>query len=376
MSIVFFEGFNHDNNDAIKLDSNYWTPSDLSSISFASGRTHNGVYIANSNYASGMAANKKLDLSNFTSPLTSTNSFGIGFWTNEYSIKPESRLMSIHNGATEVLTINIIQTTFSSTNDSIGLEILQNGVSKGIYDFKAVVGYNYGFNAPTGNIYIIYNSIYLEFYIDPKANNSLRIRVNGMDMINQASSKTTSITGFTNIDKISLYGTHNNWITNYNRCYDDFYLTNGNTLEDTLLGKDVKIYRVNPDNNTATSEWSNTGGWGPGIISSNDGDNSYFYTDIVDKVNLFNMSNLPVSTGSIGGIKVLNTARKVAGTVSFCNVYAPSDGQAISNMSPIYTVDSTTYKYFNSFFLKNPANNNDWTINDINNIQLGMKKLS
>lgn len=373
MSVVFFEGFNHDNSEAIKLDPNYWSSPDMPSISFGNvGRTHNSVIIQTSAGANGLAGNKRLDLSNFVSPLTSNNCFGIGFWTNQWSIRPNNRLISISNGGVEVLNINIIQTTYSSPNDSFGFQVLQNNVSKGIYDIRSVVGYNYSiWNS------FVNSDIYLEFYIDPKDSYSLRIRANGMDMFNQSNNASTTISDFTNIDKISLFGADDSAGRVDARAYDDFYLSTGSTIENTLLGKEVRIYRLNPESHSSTMEWTSNRGWGPNNdLGSNDGDNSYYFVDTINKTALFNINNLPVSSGSVGGVKLLNTARKVSGNITFTNVYAPSDGQTINNLGPTHSVDTASYKYFNSFILKNPSTNNDWTINDVNNLQLGMKKLS
>lgn len=377
MSVVFFEGFNHSDNDAVKLDPYYWTNNnDINTISFSSGRTNNAISIANSNYEDGLSGNRKLDLSNFTSPLASQNAFGIGFWVNAYTLKPESRLLSLHNGSTELMQINIVTTTYSSENDSFGLQVIQNNVVKGTYDFRAVTGATYAIGSFSSGKYFSVNDLYLEFYIDSNTN-TINIRVDGIDMINSLNSATTQIDGFSNMDKISLYGTHNNWFTTP-RAYDDFYLTSGNSIVDTLLGKDVKIYRLNPNGAVSTTDWTNNPSWADAnyILSRNDGDNTYYSTDINDSTALFNMENAPVSTGSVGGVKVITTARKVAADVSFTSVYAPADGETVNSFGPTHTINSNTYKYFNTFLIKNPANNNDWTITDINNIQLGFKKLS
>lgn len=383
MSVVFFEGFNYNNTDAVKLDETYWSSDDIADLTFINGRTNQAVRIPNSNYNDGMSAIKKINLSNFTSPLASNNALGIGFWNNQLGLMPECHLISFYNNNIELLSINIIQTSYASSNDSLGLEIMQNGESKGIYDFKAVTGGNYtiqGFYISDQLVYIINSEIYLEFYIDSKNTNTMRIRVNGIDMTNQNSSLTTPISGFSNIDKITLYGIHDKAQTIFGsscyKAYDDLYLSSGNTIEDTLLGSNVRIYRLGVENETSTMEWTPSNEWG-GItnLGNNDGDANYYFTDTANKTMLATISNLPIAIGAVGGIKILNTARKVSTDVSFTNVYAAGDGQSINTLGPTYSVNSTNYKCFSTFVLKNPANNNDWTIENINNLQLGVKKL-
>lgn len=390
MSVVFFEGFNINNSDTKKLDTDYWSVPN-NNISFGVGRTSNALYIKSSPYASGMALNKRLDLVNFDSPLASGNSFGLGFYVSEIK-QNESKLISVHNNLSEVLAANIIITTYND-NNSIGIEITQNGSPVTVYDFQSPLGYTYSFTDLLWENGVLRTSlnqaVYLEFFVDAKNTNTLRIRVNGLDMLNSASSTTTAISGFNNIDKISFYGSHDNQANSpsqANRLYDDLYLTSGSGINDTLLGSNTKIYRILPESNSNTLDWSNTS-WdsfpwnvahynATGDVQSNNGDNSYIYTTVTNNTILFNMQNLPESVPSgIGGVKFMNTARKLIQDGSFTNVYSSGDGQTISEFGPQYLLDSTIYRYCNSFSFKNPQTENDWTINDINNMQLGVRKL-
>ena len=393
MSIVFFEGFNISNGDLRRLDTDYWSVP-ASDITFGSGRTNNAIYLRSSLYAEGMASNKRLDLTNFISPLTNNNALGLGFYVNQIK-QNESKLVSFHNGVSEVLSINVITTSYNSTS-SIGLDVVQNGESVGTYDFKSPVGYTYNiqnaFYADNSWKQHINSAIYLEFFIDAKNVNTIKIRVNGLDMYNDSSSTDTAITGFSNIDKISFYGAHDNAANNQNgdnRLYDDLYLTGGSNVNDTLLGSNTKIYRIGPESRTSTDQWySSSGDSTPsyndpalnsnGDVNSNDGDNSYIYTAVSGNTSLFNITNLPTDNtvpSGVGGIKVINTARKLIQDSSFVNVYASGDGQTITEFGPQHLLDQASYNYYNHFAFQNPETNADWTIEDINNMQLGVRKL-
>lgn len=391
MSIVFFEGFNISNSDTKKLDTNYWSIPE-NDITFSSGRTGNGVYIRSSPYASGMAANKRLDLTNFISPLTNNNALGLGFYVVEIK-ENESKLVSLHNGLSDLLEINLITTSYNSST-SFGLEIRQNGSQVTVYDFKSPVGYTYGLQ--NGFYYngwklALNQGVYLEFFIDAKNTNTFRARINGLDMFNNDGVVATAISGFTNIDKISLYGTHDNVTNNSyngNRMYDDLYLTGGSNINNTLLGSNTKIYRIGPESNASPMDWYSLSGdnqpWygaaynAAGDVSSNDGDSSYIYTAVSGNTSLFNMNNLPTGPtvpSSVGGIKVINTARKLTQDASFVNVYASGDGQTIAEFGPQHQLNQASYNYHNHFAFQNPQTNTDWTVADINNMRLGVRKL-
>lgn len=397
--VVFFEGFNYSNSDVKRLESSYWSASNNFNITFGNGRTGNGVYLAPSPYASGTSYNTRLDLSNFTSPLTNNNAFGLGLYvstlTGDGINTPVSagveNFITMYNGNAEVLKIATGNTSFDpgQTNDSLGIKIYQNNTLAGTFDFKSVIGRTYNLNHSNrwvNNYLDIFNwvdNIYLEFYIDPKNTNSIRVRINGMDMVTSSSSTNIAISGFTDITKISFYGTNDSY---GNRMYDDLYLTKGSNIDNTLLGTNTKIYRILPESNSATMEWQNTwsdsnpwygaGYNAPGDVSSNDGDNSYLHTGTTDAVALFNLQNLPNSAPSgVGGVRVLNTARKGMQDGVFTNVYASGDGEIISEIGPQFNLTSTIYNSYNHFMLANPQTNANWTIQDINNMQLGVKKL-
>lgn len=369
MNLVFFEGFNSNNNDTIKLDSNYWYTSEIysysSGISFydSSGgaRTDNAISI-NGYY------NQKINLINFNSPLNYHNAFGVGFFITRGAIN--SNLISFSSSGNPLLNINFIR-----NNNNIALEILQNNISKNTYFFKDVVGNNYDYfkNNYTGEVYGI-NNIYLEFYIDAKNTNSLRIRANGLDMIDSSSGNITSISGFSDMDTITLYGSSHGQTINV--LYDDFYLTGGNTIDDTLLGSNVRIYQLNTSSNSSSNmQWLSNTSTQASVLNSNDGDNSYCFANTVNSMALFNMSDLPVASGSIGGIKLNNTARKVSDNVSFTNIYASGEGASVTGIGTTYNLTDASYKSCNSFVFKNPLTNNDWTIEEINSMQVGFTKL-
>lgn len=375
MGIVFFEGFNYNDSDIKKLDTNYWSIASNDSY-FTSARTGNGIYIKSSPLASGLSFNKKLDLNNFNSPLASGNAFGIGFWVAD--IAPSSNLISVYNGALEVLDIDIVKTTHNGS-DSIGLSVSQNGSLTTTYDFKSALGYTYGFGVSYYSdpaTPFLSSAVYLEFYTDSKSSNTFRVRANGLDLLNASSSTNTAITGFSNIDKITLYGPHDRGVNNstsFTRGYDDFYLSYGNNINDTLLGVDTKVHRLLPDGTGDSIDWSNT--YAYSSLWSNDGDNSYIYSQNPNDTSTYVISNLPnLPNGtSVGGIRLFNTARKVSQNGSFVNVFASGTGGQIIDIGQPYSLTANSYDYYNSFVFKNPQNSGDWTVSDINNMHIGVK---
>ena len=120
MSIVFFEGFNTtNNNDAVKLDFNYWSTNDNTKLSFGGGRTGGQIFIENhaTNFSS--PSYNTLSLSNFQDPIVSNSGFGLGFYCNNFSLRTNNiynsasphgeKFLSFYDNFGEVLRIDIIK---------------------------------------------------------------------------------------------------------------------------------------------------------------------------------------------------------------------------------------------------------------------------
>lgn len=375
MSIIFFEGFNHSNNDTVKmLDRNYWTPSNNATLTYSTGRTNNALYFTNFPVASGVSNFPNITLSNFSNPMVS-GSMGLGFSYNRIASWATSTtasitgipLLSVRNSGDEVLRVSCTNVPFSSTSSTdIALEISQSGVQIGTYKFSDVVGYTYTLTRSSHNstgtstspgtetTNRLSREVYLEFYI---SSSGAGIRVDGLDMVNSSGNFLTPLTNsISSVDSLIIYSNIYIGTSAINSTIiDDLYLKTGSTVSNTLLGTSVKIHRTP----LVSFRSASSPGWA-GTAITNDGDNSFMSTSTADSVVSFYYQSNPTVATSVGGIKLSNTARKLTQDVSFVNFYV--SGNTTGFFNNIYNVDSTIYKDFQNFYFKNPINNQDWKI--------------
>jgi hypothetical protein len=406
MSVIFFEGFNYSSNDLTKLDSNYWSSSDPSQLTYNGGDPSifgikgGDLSIKNRPEGSGLASNYTLTLSNFNDPLATNNAFGLGFNIGIYALRINQNfaplyaenLVSFHDNNGEVLRIDIIKTIYNSAN-SIGLGIYQNNILVDTYDFRNVPGSTWSINDNLS----ISTSSYLEIYIDAKNNNQIGIRFSAASspntwLLNTSNNIYTNITGFDDLDKIIFYSRDYSsgapFYGSYNMTLDDLYLTGGNSAEECLLGGNTRVYSFSTSSNdSASNDYNNPGNWQPNDgngwpsyknMWGNDGDNKYFYSASSGDTSFFNLSNLdPAAPTGVGGIKLRNVIKKTGGpNVEFINVMKSAEGdENFVNIGTTHTINSTIYSDKNSFVFTNPITSGNWTKSDIDNMQIGIRNL-
>lgn len=399
MATLFFEGFNNQDTAITKFDETYWSTPDLSKIEIGGGgRTGNQIYLLNRPVASGLSDSTVLTLANFTDPLISNNSFGLGFYTGNYSLRTNNnnaappyaeKFLEFFNGNTSVLRIDIIKTTYNATS-SCGFGIYQNNLLIDTYDFKSFVGYSWSLSFEQ-NVAMILQPSYVEVYIDPKNNNEIGIRLSANNTINAFLKNTsnntyTSISGFSHLTSIKFYGNNDAMYgsTSYRRTIDDFYLCGGNDATECLLGNDTRIYRLNTNGDSSPQEWygqnggniSSSSSW---YVTSDDADTSYIFSSTSGAKSVFNLSDIPGDAPqNVGGIKLYNIVRKssVAGA-SFNNIISSGNNTSTidTNGGSGYYINSDQYSSKSQFLLLNPFTGSGWTKQQINDLQLGVKYL-
>lgn len=390
---LFFEGFNNLNSYNIKIDENYWSTNDITKLSHVEGRTGNQIKIANRPIASGLEFNNTLTLSNFTDPLDNHNAFGFGFYTDPFSIRTNNNnapapyaenFISFYNGSTEVLRIDIIKTTFESTN-SAGFGIYQNNNLVDTYDFKSFSGYSWGVYSEANTI-SIQDSAYIEIYIEPKNNNKIALRISSRNTIegllrNSSNSIYTTITGFNNLTSIKFYSTND--AINWNRTIDDLYLIGGNNINDCLLGHETRIYRLNPSSDSSYQDWDGleNGTVNPPYfyyVSSDDGDATLIYSSVSGDQSIYNLQNIPEPSPTyVSGVKLINIPRKYSTgkDANIINVCTSGNDSVPVDFGNPYLINSDTYSSKTQFVFINPITGNMWTKQEINDMQFGIKHI-
>jgi len=400
MSLVFFEGFNYSNNDSLKLNPNFWTVNDVSKLSFGSGRTNNQIQLNNRSTSDpNLSNNTVLTLQNFTDPLVSSSGFALGFAINsriahmatDLSSSPylENFVKFYNDSNNEVLSLDIIRTSGNYGN-SLGFGVYQNNSLVDVYDLKSHIGYSWSINQNSGGggvgDYFSLASVpsYIDIYIDPVNNQHISINfsannTNNAQLRNTSDEYYTSISGFNSLSKIEFYSQHNHNSNTNTTNLDDLYIKSGNNREESVIGNSIKIYKLSFNSNTSQNNWT-TSPLNPNsafsYLNNNDGDTNYVFSSASGDVGIYNLNDLPGdSPANVGGVKISNIVRSSDSDTSWQFVNVISDGSTIVEDSSVYTVDSTIYSHKENLIFQNPITETDWTKNDINNLQIGLKNL-
>jgi hypothetical protein len=390
MPVVFFDGFNFSDGEAITLNPAYWSNS--SGYGFQTSRTGNGVSLPNRAMNTALSGNSWLKLSNFTNPLATYSCLGVGFYIqsggglraalSSNTAAPDfENLMSLttNNGT---LSVDVGR---PADNNGALLVVRENGTTINTYDFRSAPGNSWNHsqaNFGWGVQPTVDNALYLDFFFDA-ANGSFSVRAAGnttlsTPLYNSSGSATTAIASFSSVSEVQLYGQMNNdnWYNNSRRVYDDFYFTAGNSLSDVFLGPNTRIYRLNV-NGTVSNNWQGSDGNSRDYqLSVNDGDSSYIKSAATGEISALSMGNLPGDAPAyVQGVKVFNVVRKAGldSNQAMVNVMASTSEDTPQEIGPTYSISSETYSLKENTFLTNPLTSNAWTPTEVNNMVLGVK---
>ena len=397
MAIILYEGFNNSDSNSPKIDTNYWSSNNLSSITFSSSsaRTNNHIIIPSFSQSLPNTSANNLVLSNFPDPLATNNSFGLGCSYSDYALVTRDetaparmKFMEFKNSSdTVVLALNLIKNTYNSLS-SIAIEVTQSGNVVTLYDFRSYVGHSWSVTG-YGNAVYVFPRVYIEIYIDAKNNKKLSIRVSQDagtihgELLNSNGAVTTTIDGFTSLKSITWYGAHNQYYGSpQGMCIDDLYFSRGDTATECYLGSSTRIHRLTLNNVGSKTQWTTNNVNAQYLNLNNaDGDSNYAYASMNESglVSMYSMTNMPaVPAGDLSIIvKPINIVRKTSTTnnAKFINVMNDSGGEEV-NLGSEYTVTSTAYGYTDSdYIIINPITGDPWTIEEIDNMQIGIKNL-
>lgn len=266
-----------------------------------------------------------------------------------------------------------------------------------------------------------YNGLYIEISAvstglltsDPY---ELQVRLNGMNLhrhnsnhLDQTIGNLKSVFDYGTagkfFDKVEWYGARATGVAgeyndNQHTYLDDIYIicNTGNeaTHQNNFLGANTKVFALFPNAtgvNTDASwrQFSADSGFADinasvmGYLKSDDGDNSYVYTEHNEKPLTLEFDNISIDTALninnyiIGGIKITNSSRKVSNDVYFQNVWSSGlvgENNAPTGIGEIFAVTGTNYKYQNQYLMNNPITNQKWEREQINDGRFGIVKLA
>ena len=160
---------------------------------------------------------------------------------------------------------------------------------------------------------------------------------------------------------------------------DDIYICNDSgTVRNDFLGI-VTIEGIAPGSDGGTTEWDPAGGgshYSEVDDQDSDDDTSFVQTPDNNKKDLYGVTSLAFISGSILGIQVSSFARvTLAGSRTFAIVY--HDGAlATEDESSPFTVNDTDYANFCKVWEQNPETSADFTLNDVNNAEIGVRSIT
>ena len=372
MAVVFFEGFNRG------LDPNHWLGTANSQNGQAPGpeccgRTENRYRMpgASSNYSATQSALKAT-----FSTLSSTKvyiGFALDYMATQRSYDGGSagakqKYFAVYAGAGAELF-------------HIAARAAASGMALSIYDPTAPsspVGsfiINTNTNIPGTSMYFegwghaMNGWNYLEFEID-LVSNTIAARRNGQTLFTENTGALTVLLtmALPSIGAFTFYG-H----PGQDYAIDDMYIADATgTTANTWLGLNTRVY--SPGFNAGTpAEWSN--GSNAVAINSDDNDNNFISTNVINKVNVFDTAVSPSpSDAVVGGIKLLSVARKVTLDAAYRHVYKHTN-DIVYNLSSNFNLTSTTYQRSSSFTFQNPATASPWTLADLDSGKFGVKSV-
>ena len=375
MDVIFFDGFNfysqYEPTYFKELDDHWSVDGDIS--------FNGSANFANRPYLSGLSANTTLTLQNFTDPFINHNGFGLGvrfvsgsIATPVSGISPfpsGENLISFYNGAGAELRIDILQTTFYGSG-SMGFAVYENNSLLDIYDVGHYVGSPW-YTYDNGNLVQLGSSnaesyVLLEIYIDSEQI-SMRLPASSLDtapLLNSASGLYTAISPLDNLSSIKFYGHHNASIYDLKVRLHELYLTASDSEAEALLGYNTSIFSLNQYgfNDIAQMDWQSP----EGLI----------YSSGINDIALWNVEDTYYDA-PVGAIKIQQTIRKSfpSNDADCTNVMTSGAGGPIINIGDIYNINSIQYTSKSSILSINPVTSSPWTIQELNDMQIGIKSL-
>ena len=146
---------------------------------------------------------------------------------------------------------------------------------------------------------------------------------------------------------------------------DNLYLTAGDSEAETLLGYNTRIVQLG-FSDVAQMDWK----------SNNYLNHNYIYSSGVNDIALWNIYDT-YEEGTVGGIRIRQTIRKSfpSNDADCTNVMTSGAGGPIINIGDIYNINSVDYTAKSSFTFINPVTSSPWTIQELNDMQIGIKNL-
>ncbi len=317
-----------------------WSNSSGATVSSGTGR-FGGNSLRLADYASGSFLQKTLD-----AQASWIIGFGIQMPGFPTSAAPLLRLLD-----------QGVQQVELRVNPDGTLSVTRNGTT--------LSGGTSSFSLRSGSYYFIEFKVTIA---DAISASSCKVRVNGTDVITVATGQDLENTANATANSLTLHGSV------ANSMIDDVYVCDGQGSANVDFLGDCRVATVLPNAAGDKSEWSLTG---TGLtdhytaVNNNppDGDTSYVGSSTTGQIDLFNFADITLS-GTVRGLQISVYARKDdAGPRTMAHVVKSAGTEYAGTTFSL----GTSYVYQSDIRETDPATGVAWTVNGINNAQMGVK---
>lgn len=342
MAFVFMDGFDHYTFSDITQKWNTLADS-ATVISMTSGRLGGGAL--KFNYGGG-ATSYIIK----TSSLTTTFYAGFAIKMDAIGTGPSPFCFCTESGVTQM---------FMYISGSGNL-----GISKA----SGNIGESSGFPMSTGN----WN--FIEWMMTPSDScpaDSNIIRLNGVEILNIAAGTNTRTSA---VNGLQGFGFGYNGLqvsVGLNYTLDDLWLLDSTGTPNTFLGPNLRVSFIEPNADGSNQDWSVNTGTHWEAVNTSDGDSTYIYSNTLSQVDTFDLKPIAGTDQAIKGVQTVLLARKDDAGIRMVKPVVRTGG--VDYEGSTSSSLNTTYSYYLQSFPTNPDTSADWTIADINGLQVGAK---
>lgn len=215
-------------------------------------------------------------------------------------------------------------------------------------------------------------------YVEVKAkihssNGSFSVQLNGFDAGGNSGINTQNPSGTSTINRIALLG-RNSAAAVY---IDDLYVVRCDGVGQNSFIGDCRIDSLYPISDSSVSWTRNTGSNNASAVDESptavhDSDSTYVTVRTTGNTDLYTMSNVSYTNGSIIAVGTSVVARKDdIGVKAVYGVIKTGSNTSISNA--YYMQANLGYSSYGTVWENNPESGFAWSITDVNNIEVGIK---
>ncbi len=210
---------------------------------------------------------------------------------------------------------------------------------------------------------------YIELKIVFASSGSYELRVNGVSVLSQTG-VTTSRSGSTNCDIVTLHGVHSSATSAGSFLYDDWYICDDQGSNNTTFLGPIKVETLMPSSAGDSAQFTPSAGANFENVDETPMDiTTYNESGTSGHKDLFNIANLADITADIKGIVVTSYAISTEGSVMTYEGLIKT-GITESNAGTFY-VASDVYQPYHAVYETDPFTFSAWSVSNINSLQIG-----